>query len=365
MRSIKPILIAVLATSILPISIATASPTTQVRNCVDTKTGVARLISEKITKCRKNEKLIYLEIPAPDLTIVHSGTTPPVDGTIGVEGDFYIDKSANQIYGPLTNGLWGKPVNLAGPSGSNGNTVINGVDAPSVFVGQVGDFYIDTKASKLYGPKTFASGWGTPISLIGPAGATGPQGSTGPQGPTGATGPAGPAGANGTNGTNGTNGATGPAGGFGSYGSFYDATTVTLALATPTPVPLGSTVFASGISIAEGSKITMANAGKYNIAFSIQVQKTDNGTDGVAVWLRKNGNDVPWTNTDVALIGSDARSVLAWNFFVDAAAGDNFQVMIGSYGTGTIVKILSTSAAGTSPTRPQIPGTILTVNQVG
>lgn len=330
--------------------------TTQVRNCVDTKTGVARLISEKITKCRKNEKLIYLEIPAPDLTIVHSGSTPPVDGTIGVEGDFYIDKSANQIYGPLTNGLWGKPINLAGPSGSNGNTVINGVDAPSVFVGQVGDFYIDTKASKLYGPKTFASGWGTPISLIGPAGATGPQGSTGPQGLTGATGPAG---------ANGTNGATGPAGGFGSYGSFYDATTVTLALGTPTPVPLGSTVFASGISIAEGSKITMANTGKYNIAFSIQVQKTDNGTDGVAVWLRKNGNDVPWTNTDVALIGSDARSVLAWNFFVDAAAGDNYQLMIGSYGTGTIVKILSTNSAGTSPTRPQIPGTILTVNQVG
>ena len=324
--------------------------TTLVRNCVDTKTGAARLVSDKVTKCRKSEKMIYLEIPAPDLTIVHSGTTPPIDGTIGVEGDFYLDKSANQIYGPLTNGIWGKPVNLAGPAGTNGNTIINGEDAPSVFIGQVGDFYIDTKASKLYGPKTFSSGWGTPISLIGPAGATGPQGSTGPTGATGSTG---------------ATGATGATGGFGSYGSFYDATTVTLTLATPTPVPLGVTQFAHGVSIVDGSKITIANAGKYNIAFSIQVQKTDNGTDGVAVWLRKNGADVPWTNTDVALVGSDARSVLAWNFFVDAAANDNYQLMIGSYGTATVVKILSTNTAGVSPTRPQIPGTILTVNQVG
>lgn len=349
MRKSAYLIVTSLFFTVIPLQTSIAS-TTLVRNCVDTKTGVARLVSDKVIKCRKGEKLIYLEIPAPDLTIVHSGTTPPIDGTIGVEGDFYLDKSANQIYGPLTNGIWGNPINLAGPAGTNGNTVINGADAPSIFIGQVGDFYIDTKNSKLYGPKTFSSGWGAPISLIGPAGATGPQGSTGPTGATGSTG---------------ATGATGATGGFGSYGSFYDATTVTLALATPTPVPLGVTQFASGISIVDGSKITMAKAGKYNITFSIQIQKTDTGSDGVAVWLRKNGTDVPWTNTDVALIGADARSVLAWNFFVDAAASDNYQIMIGSYGTATNVRILSTSGAGTSPTRPQIPGTILTVNQVG
>lgn len=56
-----------------------------------------------------------------------------------------------------------------GAAGADGKTVRNGIGAPSAGLGVDGDFYIDTAASLIYGPK--ASGaWGTGTSLVGPAG---------------------------------------------------------------------------------------------------------------------------------------------------------------------------------------------------
>lgn len=70
---------------------------------------------------------------------------------------------------------------LAG-GGSSANTIRNGSGAPSSGLGSDGDFYINTAANTIYGPKT-AGAWGSPTSLVGPTGATGP---TGPAGPAGA-----------------------------------------------------------------------------------------------------------------------------------------------------------------------------------
>ena len=100
------------------------------------------------------------------------------------------------------------PTGPTGATGTSGNTVWNGTGAPSNTLGANGDFYIDTAADNLYGPK--ASGaWPTGVSLVGPTGATGP---TGPTGPTGATGTAGSAGATGPTGPTGATGATGATG---------------------------------------------------------------------------------------------------------------------------------------------------------
>jgi hypothetical protein len=106
------------------------------------------------------------------------------------------------------------PTGPQGPAGANGNTVGSGVGSPSLSSGSVGDFYIDTAASKLYGPKT-AYGWGSLTILVGPQGPQGTTGATGPQGATGATGPQGP---QGPIGIAGTTGATGPQGATGAMG---------------------------------------------------------------------------------------------------------------------------------------------------
>ena len=70
----------------------------------------------------------------------------------------------------------------AGADGADGEAVLNGTGAPGSGLGNDGDFYIDTAAYDIYGPKT-AGAWGGPTSLVGPAGSgtgdvNGPMAST-------------------------------------------------------------------------------------------------------------------------------------------------------------------------------------------
>lgn len=98
---------------------------------------------------------------------------------------FAIGKAGNTIVGP------------EGPPGPTHKTLYHGKGAPAKELGEVDDFYIDTEAWEIYGPKTEA-GWGEGVSIIGPAGPEGPvgkEGPAGPEGPAGKEGPAGPAGA--------------------------------------------------------------------------------------------------------------------------------------------------------------------------
>jgi hypothetical protein len=64
----------------------------------------------------------------------------------------------------------------------DGKSVLNGSGAPSV-VANIGDFYIDTTNSRLYGP--YIGSWGSGVSLVGPPGIQGPKGDTGATGPQG------------------------------------------------------------------------------------------------------------------------------------------------------------------------------------
>ena len=124
-----------------------------------------------------------------------AGATGP-QGTPGLTG-------ATGPQGPA--GVAG-PTGPQGVAGTNGRTLLNGTGAPAAALGADGDFYLDTAASVLYGPKgaVTAGIWpATGTGLVGPAGAAGPQGPTGltgPQGATGATGPQGPTGATGPQG---------------------------------------------------------------------------------------------------------------------------------------------------------------------
>lgn len=125
---------------------------------------------------------------------VLNGSGAPSSG-IGLDGDFYLDTSAWDIYGPK-NESWGSPTTLIGPQGdqgsqgiqgetgpegadgaegADGRTVLNGIGAPSAGLGNEDDFYIDTTDWDIYGPKSGGS-WGSATSLIGPQGEQGPQG---------------------------------------------------------------------------------------------------------------------------------------------------------------------------------------------
>lgn len=67
------------------------------------------------------------------------------------------------------------PTGATGAAGADGRTWLSGAGAPDSGLGVDGDFYLDTSASAYYGPKT-AGSWGSPTSLVGPAGDEGPAG---------------------------------------------------------------------------------------------------------------------------------------------------------------------------------------------
>lgn len=90
---------------------------------------------------------------------------------------------------PGDDGLPGAP-GVDGADGEDGRTIWNGAGAPSSGLGADGDFYIDTAADAIYGPKVGAA-WGSPTSLIGPAGADGADGEQGDEGDVGPAGPPG------------------------------------------------------------------------------------------------------------------------------------------------------------------------------
>lgn len=145
------------------------------------------------------------------------------------------------------------------------------------------------------------------------------------------------------------------------YGSFYDTSTQTNPVAnTANLMTINSMDGHNNITILDNSKIKVTNKGIYNIQFSAQLDKTDSGTDDVDIWLRQNGVDVPWSNTQLTMQGNNNKLVAAWNWMIPMSAGDYAQIVWCS--SDVSVRILAQNAQ-TSPTRPAIPSLIVTVQR--
>jgi hypothetical protein len=106
-----------------------------------------------------------------DGTVIYSGPTAPDAGT-GNVGDFYLDLTSDVLYGPKSASGWGSGFSLKGATGATGaagSQIFNGSGVPASSLGMTGDYYLDKTNFLLYGPK-LAAGWGVPITLQGPAG---------------------------------------------------------------------------------------------------------------------------------------------------------------------------------------------------
>ena len=148
-----------------------------------------------------------------------------------------------------------------------------------------------------------------------------------------------------------------------------DTTTQTALVAnTAYAVKLNSTdlTATSGFSILTdglGDKtiIKAANAGVYNIAFSAQLRRGSGGSsESINFWLRKNGTNVPSTNTVVSVQANAGLLVAAWNFFIQMDAGAEAQLMWST--SSTAIDMPYAAASGVHPATPSV---ILTVNKVG
>jgi hypothetical protein len=145
-------------------------------------------------------------------------------------------------------------------------------------------------------------------------------------------------------------------------GSFFDTTIQTGG--SIKAITLNSTDFSNGINIVDGSRITMDILGIYNIAFSLQLEKTGGSAADIYVWMRHNDVDVPDTATIIHMANNNTYNVAAWNFFVNCdVLPQDFQLMW--YTASTNVSIAAIADSGTPVGVPSIPSVIVTVNKVG
>jgi hypothetical protein len=154
------------------------------------------------------------------------------------------------------------------------------------------------------------------------------------------------------------------------YGAFSSNQSQTTTANTATLMTLNTTDFTNEVSISS-SKITVVNAGIYNLQFSIQAQSTDVAPQDIFIWLRQ-GND-GGGSTDITgstgKIGIPARktpadpfhSIIGWNYFVSMAANDYIEIYWST--TSANVSIQFYAASGT-PTKPSTASVVATMSFV-
>jgi hypothetical protein len=233
---------------------------------------------------------------------VLNGTGAPTDAT-GKDGDYYIDNTTHNIYGPKTGGHWPAGTSLAGAqgtpgtAGTNGASVLNGTGAPTGATGANGDFYIDTNNPKtIYGPKA-GGAWPAGTSLVGAQGI--------------------------------------PGGLIAGFSAYSDAGATTIGVGGgPVIFDTNAAAFGTGItkSVANNS-FTLDDAGTYEITYDVGgAGATVFGTE---VRIRVNGAGVGPTGSLANAGVGNSGSLL-----VTAAAGDVIDIFVSA--------VLSVGALGAS-----------------
>lgn len=140
-------------------------------------------------------------------------------------------------------------------------------------------------------------------------------------------------------------------------GMFQNNTTLSGSAGVSQSIELPVTDLSYGVSISNSSRITVANAGVYNIQFSAQCE-APGGADTVYIWFKKNGTNITDSATKVVMPNNTAQTMTV-NILAEAAANDYFELAWqNANGTG---RILSEAASGNIPL---IPAVIVTVTQV-
>ena len=127
-------------------------------------------------------------------------------------------------------------------------------------------------------------------------------------------------------------------------------------------------VITQGIEVKNGGEIWFEIPGQYLVTFSLQVTNRSNAEQVFEVWAAYDGTNYPLSNTRYDIPARKNEST--WSHIAPAISGiftvtdpDNDYLSIKWWASSTDV-FLEHYAAGTNPTRPEIPSVILTVNMI-
>lgn len=144
------------------------------------------------------------------------------------------------------------------------------------------------------------------------------------------------------------------------YGTFSSSTTQTpVASNTTYAITFETTEISSGVNITNASRVTTQYAGLYSFDFRLQLTSSNSSQKSVYIWARKNGIDIPNSNSKVTIVGNGVEVVPSWSFSVSMQAGDYFELMYAASDTAVSIN----APAATSFT-PATPSATLRVSQI-
>lgn len=148
------------------------------------------------------------------------------------------------------------------------------------------------------------------------------------------------------------------------YGAFSSDQDQTATANTATLMTFNTTDFSNQVSI-NTSKITVENAGIYNLQFSAQFQNTDTAFQDVYIWLRQNGTDIPGSTGFISIpnrhAGTDGHNIVGWNYFLSMAENDYVEIY---WSVPNVAVTIQHLAASGTPTKPSTQSVVATLSFV-
>jgi hypothetical protein len=127
-------------------------------------------------------------------------------------------------------------------------------------------------------------------------------------------------------------------------------------------------IITQGVRVENTNEIWFEKSGQYLVTFTLQVTNSSNAAQEFEVWAGYNGTNYPLSNTRFDIPARKSESVrshivpaITGVFTVANPQTEYLTIKWWASSTGVL---LEHYAAGTSPTRPEIPSVILTVNLV-
>jgi hypothetical protein len=281
--------------------------------------------------------------------------------SLGSDGDFYIDTAGSILYGPRTSGVWPTPGTSmvgpegpagprgdagdpgpAGPTGPAGAAVLSGSIDPTTETGADGDFYLNTRTSTLWGPKT-AGAWATSgVPLVGPQGPEGPAGGIVP---------------------------SCSAQWSSSETQSADATVRPITYDTVDVAPIGGL---SLVGTPPASDIRITTGGRFNLQFSAQIERMGNQARVMRIWPQTGMYSTAeascgaWSNVlnsaSTSLMATKGeREIMTGNVLLDAPDGQCVR-LVQEAGAAGEFRLLAEAPTADAP---GVPSIILNMWRIG
>ena len=147
------------------------------------------------------------------------------------------------------------------------------------------------------------------------------------------------------------------------YGSFLSSTTQSVTVTNPVAITLSERTLGS-IDVLGGtypeSQVVIPTTGTYRCMFSAQCDSSS-GTHYLEIFPVVNGISVPDSNTRIR-VSAAVESCLTAEYFLSFTAGDRFQLYM--VGDNTNARLLAITRGTGTPTIPDIPSIILTIQRI-